>query len=109
MAEAQNRSQRGTTETALDWYWLGTRVMPYGTDLECGEELNNDIATGLIAEEHLTATGRRKLEAYRAAPFFHVETFSEFDARTRLSLDIETGSDADLEFLGFAVDKPQDS
>jgi hypothetical protein len=65
--------------------------MPYGTDLECGEELARDIESGLIAEDQLTESGKRKLAAYRAAPFFHVETYTEFAESMQES----------LEFLGF--------
>ena len=37
------------------------------TDLDCGKWLAEDIADGLIAETDLTASGRRKLEIYRAS------------------------------------------
>jgi hypothetical protein len=59
--------------------------MPYETDLECGEELAREIESGDITETDLTDSGRRKLALFRAS------------------------SAADLEFLGFAVDKPQNS
>jgi hypothetical protein len=41
--------------------------MPYDAELECGKELAEDIASGLITEDQLTASGRRKLDACRAS------------------------------------------
>ena len=41
--------------------------MSYDTDIECGEELAQDIEDGLIAEEQLTPAGRKKLALARAA------------------------------------------
>lgn len=72
--------------------------MPYGNDIECGEELARDIESGLIAEDQLTESGKRTLAAYRAAPFQHYETYTEFANRTA---DINES----LEFLRMPVDK----
>jgi hypothetical protein len=41
------------------------------TDVECGRELAEEIASGLIAEDDLTESGRRKLDAYRASEELH--------------------------------------
>ena len=43
--------------------------MSYDTDIECGEELAQNIADGLIAEDQLTESGKRKLAAYRDIQF----------------------------------------
>jgi hypothetical protein len=66
--------------------------MSYDTDIECGEELARDIESGLISETDLTESGKRKLAAYRAAPFFHVETYTQFADRI-------ADANEDLDFL----------
>jgi len=76
--------------------------MPYDTDIECGEELAKEIAEGDITEDDLTESGKRKLAAYRAAPFQHYETYTEFANRTA---DINES----LEFLRMTVDKTPDT
>lgn len=60
--------------------------MSYDTDIECGEELARDIESGLIAEDQLTESGKRKLAAYRAAPFQHYETYTQFSESMEESL-----------------------
>ena len=69
--------------------------MSYDTDIECGEELARDIESGLISEDQLTESGKRKLAAYCAAPFQHYETYTQFSERMEES----------LQFLRFDVDK----
>jgi hypothetical protein len=61
--------------------------MPHDTDIECGRELESEILDGYITESDLTESGRRSLYAYRNSPHGHLESFTEFDERTRESLD----------------------
>lgn len=65
------------------------------TDLDCGKWLAEDIADGLIAETDLTASGRRKLWAWRAAnrtgpedltQDWQGESYSEFEKRMQENL-----------------------
>jgi hypothetical protein len=43
--------------------------MAYDTDIECGEELANDISSGALTEADLTESGKRKLALYRDTQF----------------------------------------
>ena len=47
--------------------------MSYESDIECGEELAQDLADGLIAEDQLTDTGKRKLSLYRDVHFLGIK------------------------------------